>query len=972
MSSTTLPAELLSHASTPAFAHALASWACEWAGAHGVAVWVQENGTLERRAESGFGLSLAGGELLRQAGERLRAGETVVEGLLCALPFGFAPYALGVLEVVGSRPELCQEWPTLSGTLGLALEATRSRERQAGRGRAAAAVDALVRRTHGSLDHEEILAATAEVAAQALGFRRAFAGLLAAPPASQTSSKVYRPLQEIWSVGFGTEAPREIGVGPVSYAALMERGEVMIYHAAQDADTPLGRGLASLSPTTALMAPLRVRGEPLGLLYADSDSAALQTGDAALLLELAEQAGLALGSARRFAEATRQRQGESVLRELGLALGRSLNLSDTLAELLSRTTQIFGADAAALYTPEEGSRSLAIQSALGLPSDWVLRVRVRPGTGLSGQAFATGLRTECADFPASGLGGGSRYTRALLAAGDYPFRGVLALPLTTRHGPFGVLTLYYHAPLPLDETDLKLADALTVQATLAIENALLYREGQEREREAATLLDISQRLEVELTRHDLERLLGTLLGALNAARGLLWIGGVGAVAWGVPLPSATDLSELAGQLGRGPRPLPRRWVLEGAGSALLAPVRRGSEVLGLLYADDPGSDPPPQATLRLARRLCEHLADRLERQRLAAALSRSEAGYRQLAESSHDPILTTDESGCIHYANPAARALLNEAVTGMTLADWVDEQGAEHWAALWRQVRSLKAGQPPLRAEATLAGRRLELQLGPLSGGAGTLVMGRDLSEHYHLMGQITERGQQLAQASARQHELRTFLALFTQAQEEERRRISRELHDETAQLLVATRRKLLRLEKQAQQQGAPALAANLQSLAGELSDIAAGVRRFARHLRPSVLDDLGLLPALEWLCSEARTPTRLEISGEAEVLRLSPAQEVTLFRLVGEALANVDKHAGATSAAVRVRFGADRAKTVGVETTISDDGQGFDPAEAAALAAQGHLGLLGLRERAELAGGHLELSSESGTGTQVRIWLPV
>ncbi|GHG05690.1 hypothetical protein GCM10017783_17810 [Deinococcus piscis] len=952
-----LPTGLLEQVSVAAFAQALAEWACDWAGAHGAAVWIQGQKGMERRAESGRGLALAGGQLVRPD-----LSGPQEEGLLCTLPFGLPPYASGVLEVVAGRPGLALEWPALKDTLGLALEATRSRERQAGRGRVAAAVGRLTRRTHGSLDHEQILSAVAEVAAQALGFQRAFAGLLAAAPGEQG----YVPLQEIWSTGFGEEAPRQIGVGPVTYAALLERGEVIRYRAAQDADTPLGRSLAELNPQVALLAPLRVRGEPLGLLYADSDVDRLSAGDEALLLELAEQAGLALGSARRFAAETRQRQGESVLRELGLALGGSLRLSDTLTELLSRTATQFGADAAALYTPQPGGRTLGIHSALNLPSDWVLRVRVRPGSGLSGQVFASGMRAECRDFPASGLSGGSRYTRNLLSAGEYPFRGVLALPLTTRRGPFGVLTLYYHAPLPLDDTDLKLADALSAQAALAIENALLYGEGQEREREAATLLHISQRLEHDLTRHDLERLLGTLLPALHAGRGLLWVDGVGAAALGLPLPPATELTELAGQLGRGPRPLPRRWVQPGAGSALLAPIRLGQDVLGLLYADDPGQDPPPQATLRLARRLCDHLADRLSRQRLAGALARSEAGYRQLAESSPDLILTTDPAGQILYANPAARALLMghpqaDLPPAQGLSAWVDPEGLDHWTALWRQVQGLRPGQPPVRAEATLADRRLELQLGPLSGSqGGLLVMGRDLSEQYRLLGQISQRGQELAAASARRDELRTFLALFTQAQEEERRRISRELHDETAQLLVAARRRLLRLEKQA-----PQAAADILSLAGELSDIAAGVRRFARHLRPSVLDDLGLLPALEWLCSQARTPARLEISGEE--VHLSPTLEVTLFRLVGEALANVDKHAHAHSAAVRVTFGAQD-----LHTTISDDGQGFDPAGAAALAAQGHLGLLGLRERAQLAGGRLELDSRPGEGTQVHIWLPL
>ncbi|MFC6617288.1 GAF domain-containing protein [Deinococcus radiophilus] len=145
--------------------------------------------------------------------------------------------------------------------------------------------------------------------------------MLTPSPAATEPGQLNRGhLSEIWSTGFVGSGPQHMGVGPVSYAALMERGEVITYRATHDEGTPLGRGLSDLAPQVALIAPLRVRGQPLGVLYADSDRPeALRNGDAALLLELAEQAGLALGSAHRFAEATRQQRSESVLRELGQA-----------------------------------------------------------------------------------------------------------------------------------------------------------------------------------------------------------------------------------------------------------------------------------------------------------------------------------------------------------------------------------------------------------------------------------------------------------------------------------------------------------------------------------------------------------------------------------------------------------------------------------------------------------------------------
>ena len=148
------------------------------------------------------------------------------------------------------------------------------------------------------------------------------------------------------------------------------------------------------------------------------------------------------------------------------------------------------------------------------------------------------------------------------------------------------------------------------------------------------------------------------------------------------------------------------------------------------------------------------------------------------------------------------------------------------------------------------------------------------------------------------------------------------------------------------------------------MEDSFESVRRFARNLRPSVLDDLGLLPALEWLAGQAQTDTRLEVSGPER--RLAPAVELTVFRLVQEALANVDKHAGARSAAIRVAYAPD-----GVRVTVRDDGQGFTPDQAQARAQAGHLGLIGLRERVALAGGELEVDSEPGRGTAVVFALP-
>lgn len=206
-----------------------------------------------------------------------------------------------------------------------------------------------------------------------------------------------------------------------------------------------------------------------------------------------------------------------------------------------------------------------------------------------------------------------------------------------------------------------------------------------------------------------------------------------------------------------------------------------------------------------------------------------------------------------------------------------------------------------------------------------------------------------------RQESMRSYVRQVTQAQEDERLRIARELHDETAQELVQLVRKI---EKLSVNDGS----------ADELLQLARGtlrsVRRFSSNLRPPVLDDLGLVAAIETAteATDSRLPegTQLRVTGRAR--RLDPPLELALFRIAQEALRNVEKHACANRATVDLDFGEDS-----VRLTIVDDGQGFSaPASISDLARLGKLGLIGMKERAELIDGSFEVQSAPGKGTRV------
>jgi signal transduction histidine kinase len=204
-------------------------------------------------------------------------------------------------------------------------------------------------------------------------------------------------------------------------------------------------------------------------------------------------------------------------------------------------------------------------------------------------------------------------------------------------------------------------------------------------------------------------------------------------------------------------------------------------------------------------------------------------------------------------------------------------------------------------------------------------------------------------------------------AQEEERKRIARELHDESCQTLSLLAMRLDELQGQLADAPAAAALGAARALALRTLD---EVHRLIFDLRPALLDDLGLAAALRWLVGRHLEPAgvavRLETSPVAA--RLSPESETAVFRAVQEALTNVARHAHATS--VLVQMGEDKGELV---IEIEDDGRGFDPASVEALAPSGRgLGLLGLRERMELLGGSARVESAPGEGTRVVLRAPL
>ncbi|HEY64649.1 MAG TPA: HAMP domain-containing protein [Caldilineae bacterium] len=212
------------------------------------------------------------------------------------------------------------------------------------------------------------------------------------------------------------------------------------------------------------------------------------------------------------------------------------------------------------------------------------------------------------------------------------------------------------------------------------------------------------------------------------------------------------------------------------------------------------------------------------------------------------------------------------------------------------------------------------------------------------------------------QSAVQDYLGAMTRAQEEERARLSRELHDETVQTLIALSQRVQMVQRMLEREPGRA-AERLAELRAMIGDAVEEVRRFSRALRPSYLEELGLVPALETLANEAGAAFRT--TGAAR--RLTAEQELALYRVAQEALNNALRHARARRIWIELAF-AD----AGTRLRVRDDGVGFRvPEHLTDLARSGHFGLMGMHERMQLVGGRLIVTSAPGRGTTIEAWVP-
>jgi PAS domain S-box-containing protein len=743
-----------------------------------------------------------------------------------------------------------------------------------------------------------------------------------------------------------------------------------------------------------------------------------------LLSLFANQAAVAIQNARLHEEQERRAEEMTALYDTALDISGRLELPDVLGSIMTRGVQLLGASGAAiwLYRPDDKELEFIMEhGGLGIH----VGERVKLGEGLAGKALQTGEPTVVEDY--------RQWDGRLPQLDSGTVGGMVGVPLLWGEQPIGVLEVYEaEKPRRFTEEEVRLLTLFGNQAAVAIQNARLYEETRRREDQLAALHDVSLEIagELDLTVL-LKTVVQGAIDLLGGPSGGLYLYrlesqelervvhlGSGHDYLGVKLRLGEGACGKAAQTGQ---PLvvlgyadwegrSRKFEAEGNLNVLAVPISHGESLLGALYVNDSNLERDfDEADIRVATMFANQAAIALENARLHDEQRQRAQELGALHETALDITRHLDldsllaaviaratrlldaPSGDVYLYRPDSDDLQNVASLGMPL----DLRGRVLKRGEGLTGRVFETGEPAAVEDYETWDGRSEQYVGygfsralaaPLRYGArsvGVLVIDRPASappfteRETNLLTLFAnqaaiaiENARLLAAVAQHKENLQGLSSRLIDAQEQERKRIAQELHDEMGQALTAMSINLSAIDKAWGARLDPDTAERLAETDSLITRTLEQMRELALDLRPSMLDDLGLLPALRWYVKRYENRTGIQVGLEVSGLEERPPEpiETVIYRVVQEALTNVARHAGAS----RVDIHLQRRDSI-VEALIEDNGSGFDPEEVADReAAKRGVGLVGMRERIGAVGGSLEIKSRRGKGTLLAIQLPL
>jgi two-component system sensor histidine kinase DegS len=335
--------------------------------------------------------------------------------------------------------------------------------------------------------------------------------------------------------------------------------------------------------------------------------------------------------------------------------------------------------------------------------------------------------------------------------------------------------------------------------------------------------------------------------------------------------------------------------------------------------------------------------------------------YEELFTNASDAIWIHDLDGNITLANRACEKLTSYSLSeliGMNIREFLNPEAL----TLARQVKDKL-----MRGEAME--ERYEQRLIKKDGSEAIMQLATRIIFRDGKPQTFQNMARDVTEERKLRDNLQFYLSQVLQAQEEERKRLARELHDDTSQQILLLTHGIDNIASQSDNFLPEVLKNELDQLYEMSKQTYQGIKRYAQALRPGILDDLGLVPAIKWLAQEVNNLAGIEVQVRIDAIPpLAPETQLVLFRIVQEGLNNIQRHSGASEASVAVDC-----QETEIMVTISDNGKGFMlPRQLSDFASQGKLGLTGMAERIRLVGGEIEVNSQIGKGTKIIVKVPI
>ena len=735
---------------------------------------------------------------------------------------------------------------------------------------------------------------------------------------------------------------------------------------------------------SAMVAPLIGEDGAIGSITVHSQARDAFDAQGEELLEvLAAQAAVAVTNARLYEELREQsgelaRQIDSQRRLLAISerILSTLDPADVLETIADGLKRVVRYDNLGIYALEPGHDRLRPVLARDRNAEAVLGFPIPRGQGLTWWAVEKREPVRINDALSD-----ERVIQIPGTPADP--EAIIIVPLVARDEVVGAMNLgrVGGAEVGFTDGDFELVQLFAAQAAVAITNARLYAELRERADAQRSLAEIAAQI---ASLHEPQTVLqravadaARLLGADRAQVNLRSDDGTHLeqpIAAAPDPPSPDDVivplgSGIAGLAATERRVMrtgdyladtsfphdegDERIRAQGIRSMMAAPLIGPDDLIGTITVQSTNADAFGEGDAELLKLLADQAAIAVTNTRLYEQLEQSEARYRFLIDNSPDIVWSIDGEGRFTFLSDSLEARTGwkpQDLIGKPFSVLTDQGGQAAALLAWTRVREAPGEEHRVRldlplanglvspAEIALTGTMID---GKFAGAHGSV---RDISERERLEGDLRRQAGELAASQERAH-------------------LARELHDSVTQALfsMGLTMRSLELLMASDPDAARGKLAELRELQ---KDALAEMRTLIFELRPASLETDGLAQALRHHATAAQGRTGLAIAFDAELIdRLPLPVEEALYRIGQEALHNVVKHANASRAAIRIRRDGNA-----IRLEVEDDGDGFDPDAVP----RGHLGLIGMRQRADLVGAEMTVHSTKGSGTLIEVSVPM